>query len=977
MKRKRTFHSAAVIMATFMLHVSCVQRDAEMGLRNNPCDPGGNSWTINAPPEIAVQVDSVWADADHENGTGTLLFTIAVTDPNFPYDTLSGQIEINDAYDALLFHEGRTDCVIERAALKPDTTYRCIVRLTDRMPEEFTRDTFFVTPGVLPLQAPVAYIVSGENAVLIRWNRIPDVTEYIIYYADDPSGPYDNRIVVEQTSEEIVSVVDTLDDNGPRYYIIASSDSSGSSFSHDTLIGTVYSTSVPSPGISVSKGTYAAHIKLSISVVNASQIHYVTIFRSESSGGTFFPLDTLHVPGTNYYSYSMNYNDSVTTADTFYYYATSVDRYGGSSRPGSTGSGFLRAISAPASTSISSADDHILLTWSRVDGASYYRIYRSSVSCSEGFTFLDSVVTENLYTDTPPTSDTYYYKISAVDAKGTESAKGNCREGKITVLPAPEGLTATDTTYGRHVRLSWNQVPGATGYIIYRKNGPAATGTFSAVDTTDTVSSNDSLPGPGSYMYRVAAYNDRGIGASSATAEGCAVSPASLIAESIPEQIVLEWPGDFSVRLYYIYRSSDGSSFTMLDSAESSPYYDNSFDDYGTYYYRMTFVTSEGESFPGATVSGQPTMHMPSKVDVTTGSNSVTIRWNRILGAETYLIYRSETPSDTVYYTAVTDTFFTDTLLSNETYYYRIQAKNSQVTGRVTRAYYGGSESLPLPPTFTYLSSSPTVITIKWKLREESAPADGYYIYRSTTESGGYELIDSTPSYVTTYSDTVPDTVRYYYRLSTYNSAGESTLNEPWDGKRLTAGGSPPSPPGSIGATKGTRDYIVINWSASAGADGYRVYRSLVVAFDRDIILLADNSVYNTSDIVDSDSVYFYKVSAYNSYGESDLSSSFAAGYRSPSRKAYTPENPRITVNGDSIIFYWDPPSTAVGFDHYYVHRAPDEDGPYALVDSVNTECIYTEMPPERYPTVYWYMVSAVNQMGASAPTSPVSGSVR
>jgi len=95
MLKKHILIPMLLITTTVLLMLSCAQRDDNMGIRNNPCDPGGESWNKNEHPVITVRTDSLWEEFNHSCTTGTIRFYLKEDDLNFPYDTVRGSIFIN------------------------------------------------------------------------------------------------------------------------------------------------------------------------------------------------------------------------------------------------------------------------------------------------------------------------------------------------------------------------------------------------------------------------------------------------------------------------------------------------------------------------------------------------------------------------------------------------------------------------------------------------------------------------------------------------------------------------------------------------------------------------------------------------------------------------------------------------------------------------------------------------------------------
>jgi uncharacterized protein YjdB len=96
-------------------------------------------------------------------------------------------------------------------------------------------------------------------------------------------------------------------------------------------------------------------------------------------------------------------------------------------------------------------------------------------------------------------------------------------------------------------------------------------------------------------------------------------------------------------------------------------------------------------------------------------------------------------------------------------------ACNVTVTARMQ------NEVIPHAPTNVKASATGlSIVNLTWT---SVSGASGYRVYRSTSATGTYTHLDTvlSPSYTNT--GVVPDTT-YYYRISAYNSAGESAMSE-------------------------------------------------------------------------------------------------------------------------------------------------------------------------------------------------------
>jgi fibronectin type 3 domain-containing protein len=1104
-----------------------------MGNRNNPFDSGGDNWTENAPPEITASIDSLWADFNHSCTTGSILLHLSGDDRNFPYDTMYGTVYFNSTARKLPQIITKDNFPLLFDKIKPATSLRCSVVVFDKKNAATANVFTIVTPASTPPQPPSAKITSGTQDITISWQPVPKARFYTVYFSDTLSGPYSDSIVVNQSGSSIITIKNSPYTYLPRYYVLSTTGESVASRSTDTLIGRRYTRDIYSPQISSMTATYT-YLEFSIyASYSSSSIHHFEIYRSTKDTSSFRLLATVPFTGNSY----ATYKDSVTTSDTYYYKVATIDKLGRSSYPSTTLSGTRPRLPAPQ-FSATQYVDHLKLSWYSSADAAYYRIYRSIGSCPDSLDLLDSTAL-TVYADTLPTSEIYYYSLSAVDSYGREGLKSSCTFGKILILPPPDSLKATKDFYPRHVALSWKKVAGSEGYIVYN-NDSAINIPIDTIYTTEFV---DSLHEKVTRRYQVAAFNKKGIGALSNSDYGSIISPKISGAYSNNDSIHLSWLEHSRAMVYYIYRSLDTISFKLVDSSFTTSYNGRQ-EDFSTYFYRITIRVPEGVSYPGTPVSITRKLTVPQNFRATDQEKGVILQWSRVEGAESYVLYRSLNSSANSIYRTITDTFFMDTLPSmTSRYYYRVAAKKGSLTSPASNVISGGIIGRPLTPTSITLTGQILSIRLAWMTPIASSHPDGFRIYRSSTAYGSFVLIGTSRNLE--FYDSVPDTLRYYYQISAYNSYGESPTSSTYNSTRIkppaptnvtasqatskdhiriswspvnsitkygvyraltatdsyyhigsvtnstvyddsscdvntnyyylvasqitgnrslgsqytrgirlgpptvtetiksngitiiwkqqpytvqryyiykanaitgpyskvdsTTGTSyfdatytglsyyklssfntvesdlsnevtndytaAPAAPVSIVATQGTEsNMIFISWTASEHAIGYRLYRAPTDSFNRDIKLVAEIASTSYKDTVSSDSIYYYRVKAFNYYGENGLVAGAAAGYRRPTRKAYPPTGLYVSPGIDGIYIGWQKPSTAIGFNKYTLFRATSPDGPFEIVITTeNTN--FNDVPPEKSPTVYWYIVTAENQYGNSSPSEMVSGS--
>lgn len=212
------------------------------------------------------------------------------------------------------------------------------------------------------------------------------------------------------------------------------------------------------------------------------------------------------------------YGDTGLTAETTYRYRVSaVDAVGNASAQSSptsvTTGQDTAAPSVPTGVSATATSiSQISVTWTASTdniAVTGYKVYRcTGVGCSN-YTQVGTP-TATSYSDTGlAVSTTYRYRISAVDARGNESAQSSAvsaaTNSDTTAPSVPTGLSGTSPSM-TEVNLTWNASTdnvGVTGYRIYRD------GTQVGV-SAGTTYADTGLTRSTTYAYRVLAYDAAG-----------------------------------------------------------------------------------------------------------------------------------------------------------------------------------------------------------------------------------------------------------------------------------------------------------------------------------------------------------------------------------------------------------------------------------------------------------------------------------
>lgn len=196
---------------------------------------------------------------------------------------------------------------------------------------------------------------------------------------------------------------------------------------------------------------------------------------------------------------------------------------------GGDDNGDSESLTAPSDVTATSQTGAVELTWSSVDAAGSYNIYRST-SETDGVSGdpLQSNASGTSYVDESAESGTtYYYRITAVS--DDQESDPSSEVSATAAVASPSTLEATPRDGS--VDLTWESVDAASSYNVYRStssseevSGEPLASDVSNASFTDTEANNGTT-----YYYRVTALANEteSAGSNEATAEMPAASPGN------------------------------------------------------------------------------------------------------------------------------------------------------------------------------------------------------------------------------------------------------------------------------------------------------------------------------------------------------------------------------------------------------------------------------------------------------------------
>jgi fibronectin type 3 domain-containing protein len=386
-------------------------------------------------------------------------------------------------------------------------------------------------------------------------------------------------------------------------------------------------------------------------------------------------------------------------------------------------------------TAVSSTE--IQVTWNAVPGAASYTVYNSLSPVSD-FYPIDGAEAERGTSITNfnlPPGTTVYYRVTAKNSAGesqmsspvsakTQSGGGGATPGK------PTGFNVVITS--TMLQASWNPVSGAMGYVLVVSVSPdfdedLSDGILCSGTTyTEDIRGSD-VPAGTMVYFSVVPFNANGMG-----------EPSDIVSRA--------WPASgTSYSLDGVWKSSWDNIVTITGNSgvfnqiDPSPRWQDAI--------RKGWVKLGDQKFKNITKTGDRT-------------------WSC---QEFWVAYREPDFS-----TAVDrgfDNNITITLSANgQTFETSLYGPTTSTFTNETWTRYTGSLPAAAPTGLVTTGATVSSISLSWNA---SSGAAGYRVYRSSSLTGTYTQVETTSG--TTYTNTgLTATTTYYYKVSAYNSAGES-----------------------------------------------------------------------------------------------------------------------------------------------------------------------------------------------------------
>jgi fibronectin type 3 domain-containing protein len=758
---------------------------------------------------------------------------------------------------------------------------------------------------------PVAF--SESNAVALYYSAVPSAT----FYRTLRYNPNLGWQLVGTTTA--LSFKDTTVQNGVEYmYEVVPGNASTDGTPSFWLTAVPGDAPVGTPALT---WTAASSGNNSVSWTPVPGALSYVVYRGTATNGEGTQPFAI-VGGTNFQ------DNTVTNGATYYYKIAAMD-YTGTGLTGPETSGMPGYSSLTGGLIVATAGaSSVTVSWQPVAGATSYYIVRGDGNYYTNQQVL-AKVTGTSYTDKAVVSTgTYVYSSipSTVDGLGTDPNQASAELGDGST-PAPTGLYIS--SQAANLQLSWNPVPGAGEYAVYRSSG----GTPALYAIAGGNSFTDSAVKAGTvYTYAVSAIDIASESPLSTSATGEVNQtplPAPVIAAATVSgaKVTVYWSLVTGAASYDVFRAVTGQQYYAIATAvkpgngsTSGTFTDLTAPEGVVSYYYICAVNATGIGLQGNSVTAgpgdggpqPPTGTFATASTTSSAADAINLTCNPVPGVGAYNVYRGTKSGGegVLPYAENVGTYYQDpNVKAGVTYYYTFTSVNQDGQSAFSPecSCTWGATPLPAPVVTAYPAAAS--IALDWS---PVSGATSYDVFRAIGNSS-YILYQQNVAGTTLTDTDVASTESISYQVYAVNTKGAGNRSNTVTAR--TGSSAPGITDGIWAISTGTG--TTITWNAVAGNNvTYNIFRSTKPGNEGTVPIavgIGGNQTISYNDATAAaGSVYYYTVTTVTADNQSAQSAEVSV--RAQSSQLVAPTLSQTSSTG-KVALTWNPISGATSYN--------------------------------------------------------------
>ena len=449
----------------------------------------------------------------------------------------------------------------------------------------------------------------------------------------------------------------------------------------------------------------------------------------------------------------------------------------------------INPLATPELPTVLNGTNGVNISWPAVEGAEKYRVFRKT--SSSGWDAVGVTADTSIVDKGAKSGAEYAYVVRCYNDYNVYTSNYDKNGVKFICLNAGK-ITSAENGNGQ-VTLKWNQVSGADGYYVYRKEYGGSYKQIATVKGEKNVSYTDkdaTLTSSTVYVYAVRPYCGDTMGSFTGRCNTYLSTGVITSLSHTGNAIAVKWDAIDGAEGYYVYRKEYGGTYKQIAKVEGHDtltYSDpsSSFKSGTTYVYAIRGYNGGSRGwFAGKCVNYLASGNITSLYN---SNDGIIVKWNKVAGAKGYYVYRKEYGGSYSKIATIkkgSTVSYTDKKAQNGvTYVYAVRPYNGNDSG-----YFTGKVVCRLQtPTITdVVSIGQGQVGIAWK---ENLEADGYQLQLADTSKFAKNETQQENVSVANGNAVAIEGLQkgetFYFRVRSYKKVGNKTDFSAWSTKSV------------------------------------------------------------------------------------------------------------------------------------------------------------------------------------------------